>query len=131
MTTGPEPVVLAPVRAYFEALNGRDLDAIMDVFTADAVVMPNEAASAAGAEAVRATYANRFAAFEYRRELHVDDCLVDGELATVRCHTSGSFTLLADGRRIEGVSRELFVLQRRSGAWRIRCYMFNRPAPGS
>ncbi len=126
MTTGPEPAVLAPIHVYFDALNGRDLDAVMEVFTADAVVMPNEAASAVGAEAVRATYASRFAAFEYRRELHVDDSLVDGDLATVRCHTTGSFTLLAEGRRIDGVSRELFVLQRESGAWRIRCYMFNR-----
>jgi uncharacterized protein (TIGR02246 family) len=128
MVVGQEREVLAPIRAYFDALNGRDLDAVMGVFTADAVVVPNDAASAVGGEAVRATYADRFETFDYRRELHVDDWIVDGDLATVRCHTTGSFTLRAEGRRIDGVSRELFVLQRQSGDWRIRWYMFNRDA---
>lgn len=131
MVTGPEPAVLSPVHAYFDALNGHDLEAVVAVFTPDAVVMPNEAASAHGAAAIRATYAERFEMFEYRRELQVDDWDADGDLATVRCHTTGSFTLRAEGLHIEGVSRELFVLKRQSGVWLIRCYIFNRPTPSS
>lgn len=123
-----ERAVLAPVRAYFDALNAHDLDAVAAVFAADAVVMPSEGDTAVGLEAVRAVYAGRLAMFDYRRELHVDEWLVDGGLATVRCHTTGSFTLRAEGRRIEGVSRELFVLERQSDEWLVRCYMFNRGA---
>ena len=120
--------VAAPVKAYFAGLNAHDVDAVMSAFAHDAVLMANEVESSVGSTEVRAAYAHRFTLFDYARHLHIDDWFADGALAVVRCHTTGSFTMKATETKIDAVSRELFVLNHVDGQWKIRCYMFNRPA---
>ena len=129
MNAEQSPAVVETISAYFAALNASDPDALVEVFTDDAALMPNEAETTVGKPALRATYTDRFGVFEYRRQLHVDEWFADGDVAVVRCHTTGSFTTKADGTRVDATSRELFVLKRVEGRWRIRCYMFNPPTP--
>ena len=128
-TTDPTTAVLATVARYFDAINAHDLDAVSDVFSDSATLMANEVESVLGATAIREAYAQRFTIFDYARELHVDDCLCVGEVAVVRCHTTGSFTLRESATRVEGVSRELFVLRPTDAGWKIHVYMFNRTSP--
>jgi len=126
---GQAASIVAPIEKYFEALNAHDLDSVVGVFTVDATLMPNEAESAVGIAEVRAAYAHRFTVFDYDRELHIDDWVADGDVAVVRCHTTGSFTMRRTGTMIDAISRELFALQRSNGHWKIRFYMFNRTTP--
>lgn len=121
--------VVAPIEAYIHGLNAHDLDAVVGIFADDASLMANESATASGRTEIRAAYAHRFTIFDYGRILHVDDWSADGDLAVVRCHTTGSLTLKATDTTIDAVSRELFALKRVDGEWRIYCYMFNRATP--
>jgi uncharacterized protein (TIGR02246 family) len=121
--------VVRPVERYFEALNEHDLDAVVELFTEDAVVMASEAPTAAGREEVRGAYTHGFAVMEFGRVPEIDETITEGDLAVVRCHTTGTFTLKATGMRIEAICRELFALKRAAGEWKIHSYMFNSPTP--
>ncbi len=119
--------VNASVRAYFEALNGNDVEGVLDLFTDDAVAMVNDAETAIGTEQLRAVYEYGFTVFHFGRKVHVDESMVEEDLAVLRCHSTGSFTFLATGHAIEAVAREIFVLRRHADSWKIRCYMNNMP----
>jgi len=128
-TVDLEPAVAAPVEAYIAGLNAHDLDGVINSFTDDVAVMPPEAETVVGLAAARAEYIHRFTMFDYGRVLHVDEWFADGDVAVVRCHTTGLLTVKATGVVLEVVARELFGLQRVDGQWKIRCYMFNRTSP--
>lgn len=121
--------VTEPIRNYFAGLNTANLDMVLSAMSDDASVMAPGAPTASGADAVRALYAERLSVFEYRRELHIDASDVSGDIAAVRCHTTGSFTNVATQQQIDAVSREVFVLRRQGITWRIATYIFNSPAP--
>ena len=126
MDSADTDAIVGPIRAYFSALNAGDLEALLALFTEMAAVVPNEAEAAVGIEAVRALYEHRFGLIEYQRELQLDEVFSDGDVAVVRCHTTGSFTSKIDGERTVSISRELFALERIDGQWKIRSYLFNR-----
>ncbi len=102
MQTTSAPNVTAPVRAHFEALNRKDIDGLMRLFTNDSVVMVSEAETATGTDQIRAAYEYGFTIFE---------SLVRDNVAVVRCRSTGSLKLLASGQTLQAVAREIFVLQ--------------------
>ncbi len=114
-----------PVRAYFDALNRKALNGVLEVFTPDASVMPSDGEIAVGTGEIRATYEHRFTTFDYGRVVHIDETIVDGELAVVHCHSTGTLTLLGSGRTVEAVAREGFTLWNVSDRWMVRFYMNN------
>jgi ketosteroid isomerase-like protein len=54
----------------------------------------------------------------------VEQVLADSDLAVVRTTSHGTTTVRASGERSSSRARELFVLQREDGQWRIAQYMF-------
>ncbi len=129
MQTTSAPNVTAPVRAHFEALNRKDIDGLMRLFTNDSVVMVSEAETATGTDQMRAAYEYCFTIFEFGRELHVDESLVRDNVAVVRCRSTGSLKLPASGQTLQAVAREIFVLQLGDDGWKVRSYMNNLPKP--
>jgi len=129
MSTHLTTSVVLPVERYFEALNKHDLDAVVGLFTDDAAVMASEAPTAVGTAELRGAYTHGFAMMEFERVPEIDETITERDLAVVRCHTKGTFTLKASGMRMEAVSRELFALKRVAGEWKIHSYMFNSPTP--
>lgn len=116
-----------PVHAYFSALNRQELEHITELFTDDAVLMLNDSETLVGQDAVRAFYEHRFSAVRFGRNLHIDEMSADGDLAFVRAHSTGTVKPLVTGKAMDVSGRELFVLQRVSGIWKIQCYMMNHP----
>lgn len=124
--------VEATVRAYFTALNGGDLEGIVRVFAEDGALLADEAETVFGHARLRDTFAATFQAISFQRDLQIDRIREDAETAVALTRTTGTFTLLDGDRTIAAVSRELFVLRKSGGEWRITEYMFNRVAsPGA
>jgi uncharacterized protein (TIGR02246 family) len=113
------------VRAYFAALSGSDLQAVLELFDEEAVVTASGMETAAGKDALRATYEGTFSRVRIKEKPEVDRVLESDGLAAVETHSSGTVTQIESGEATEVGFRELFVLRRSDDRWRIVDYMFN------
>lgn len=123
--------VLRPVEQYFAALNAGDAAAMQQLFEPDGKIMPPAKDTVIGRDAIGAFFRSNFANVEFHRDLHVHDVTWDGGLGAVQCSTTGTVTVRATGKTQNVDSREIFLVRRREGNWRIQCYMFNPPNEAS
>lgn len=129
MTSDEESAIRAVVEAYAAALNGSDVQGIVDTFADDAVLMDLDRPTTVGRERLRADYERGLDLGRVHREIHVDQILRSGDIATVRTHSTGSLTMQSrDEMRSE--ARELFVLRRLDDEWQIAQYIVQRLSPG-
>lgn len=116
--------------AYEMALNASDVDAVLDVFTADGVFMAPNNPSAVGADALRVAYSGIFQTITFDTELHVDEVTqIAPDWAVVRTHSAGSVTVTAIGQRVPDANHELFVFRKEDGRWKIARYAFATTLP--
>ncbi len=111
---------------YEAALNASDVDAVAELYAADGVFMPSSAPTAVGIEGVRATYEFIFTQIKLNVAFTVEEIVGDGAIAFARTGSKGSVTVLANGTTVPEENRELFVLQKEDGVWKIARYMFNK-----
>jgi uncharacterized protein (TIGR02246 family) len=129
MTSGEEGAIRAVVAAYAAALNGSDVQGIVDTFAEDAVLMDLDRPTTVGRERLRADYERGLHLGQVHRAFHVDQILGSGDIATVRTHSTG--TLSMEGTdEIRSEARELFVLKRADDEWKIAQYVVQRLSPG-
>jgi uncharacterized protein (TIGR02246 family) len=112
--------------AYRDALNASSTDQVIPLYTADGVFMPTGFPSAVGADQVRQAYDGVFANIKLSIEFFIDEVQVDGDHAFARTTSRGTTLLHATGATVPEENRELFVLQRTDGSWKIARYMFNK-----
>jgi uncharacterized protein (TIGR02246 family) len=117
------------VQEYIRQLNASDTRAIVDLYTDDAAFFQPDRPAAVGSQQLTDAYESAFAGIKANMTNHVDTILTDGDLAAVRSHTSGSITLLADGTVVPMACRELWVLTRSGGDWKIAQYMHQEVQP--
>lgn len=116
------------VRRYFNAFEGRDRDAMGEVFAPDACFMANGIETLRDRVAIQQLFERIFdlstmTCEELRFERIVE--LGDGAFAEVR--TRECIQSTSDGAVQSGEYRELFCLRRDREGWRIVSYMGNRP----
>ncbi len=127
MTTTDEQAIRQVLDTYRKALNTSDADLAASVYATDGVFMPDHIKTSSGTE-IRGAYVQIFDTIKLAVEFHYDEISVHGDLAVARTHSEGKLTVLADDAVVEDEqNRELFVLARRDGAWKIASYMFNKP----
>ncbi len=114
---------------YEKTLNKSDLKGVLELYTPDGVFMPSGAPSAIGTEEVRAAYEYVFATIRLDIKFTIDEIVQSGNYAFARTISRGQVTILAEGVTAPEENRELFVLQKRNGAWKIARYMFNKMSP--
>ena len=114
------------VYAYFDALNASDANKVVSLFTTDGVLLPTGAPTAAGTEQLKGNYQYVFDNFSFTLEETISEVTVQGKYAVVRSTSKGSLVIKANGQKVEDDFRELFVLQKVKGAWKIARYMYNR-----
>lgn len=115
------------LRRYDEAVNAGDIDALMALWTDDAVMIPPEGDMIEGKPACRATIGAMFELYVAEVHTQVEDVLVSGDLATVRLHYVGTSTPKSgDGESSTITGDGLYVFQRKVAAnesglrgWRI------------
>ncbi len=113
---------------YEAALNASDVGAVLELYADDGVFMPSSAPTAVGIEGVRAAYEHVFTMIKLSIAFTVDEIVVDGSTAFARTGSKGTVTVLAEDVTVPEENRELFVFQKRDGAWKIARYIFNKTA---
>lgn len=119
------------LQAYETALNGSDTDAVLTVFTKDAVFMAPNSASTVGADAIRAAYDGLFQAITFNTELTVAEVVQTApNWAFVRTSSIGHVTVNAIKQQVPDANHELFIFQRDDDkGWKIARYSFSTTLP--
>ena len=112
--------------AYRDALNASDVSAVLSLYTEDAVFMPSGAPTSVSTEQVKGAYEFVFSSITLSIEFYIDEIAVNGEYAFARTTSKGSTLIHATGETVPEENRELFILQKENGSWKIDRYMFNK-----
>lgn len=127
--TQEHQAIARTVQEYIQQLNASNARAIVDLYTDDAAFFPPDGPVAVGSKQLSDVYEGAFAGVQVAMANHIDTIFTDGDLAAVRSHSSGSITLLADGTVVPKACRELWVLTRSDGDWKIAQYMHQEVQP--
>ena len=111
---------------YRDALNVSDVNKVLPLYANDGVFMPSNAPSAIGQEQVKASYEFVFSQIQLNIEFYIDEIVVNGDYAFARTTSKGTTLIHANGQKVAEENRELFVLQKTNGQWKISRYMFNK-----
>jgi ketosteroid isomerase-like protein len=119
--------VKAVVERYQDGLNGSDFSKIRPLFAPDAVAEWNEKATMVGVEAMAKPYEELFKVIQFNTDFQYDAVDVHGDVAVVRTHHPVGQTelILKDMSKKLDFNREIFVLRRIDGDWKIILYTFN------
>ncbi|MEZ4776533.1 MAG: SgcJ/EcaC family oxidoreductase [Bacteroidia bacterium] len=112
--------------AYRDALNASDVSKVLPLYTEDGVFMPSSAPTSVGQEQVKGAYEFVFSNIQLNIEFYIDEIVVNGDFALARTTSKGTTLIHATGETVPEENRELFVLQKTSGSWKIARYMFNK-----
>lgn len=111
---------------YRDALNASDVNKVLPLYTEDGIFMPSGAPTSVGTEQVRGAYEFVFSNIELSIEFYIDEISINGDYAFARTTSKGSTLIHATGATVPEENRELFVLQKEEGQWKIDRYMFNK-----
>lgn len=111
---------------YRDALNTSDVNKVLSLYTNDGVFMPTNAPSAIGQEQVKAAYEYVFSQIQLNIEFYIDEIVINGDYAFARTTSKGTTLIHANKQTVAEENRELFVLQKTNGQWKIARYMFNK-----
>lgn len=112
--------------SYRDALNASAVDKVLPLYTIDGVFMPSNAPSAVGQEQIKGSYEFVFKTIQLNIEFYIDEIIVNGDYAFARTTSKGTTLIHANGKTVAEENRELFVLQKTNGEWKISRYMFNK-----
>ncbi len=124
-TTAEDSAIKKLLSTYGDALNASDVSKIVALYTQDGIIMPNGAPLSKGQEQLKATYEALYKAFKLNVEYLTDEVIVNGDYAYARTNSRGNTIIRANGETIPVENKELFVLQKDNGQWKISHYMFN------
>lgn len=113
------------LKNYEWALNNSNVEKVMQLYTSDGVFMPSNKPTAIGYSQVAKAYQHVFEDLDLNVSFHIDEIVVRDDLAFVRTVSDGEIRLLKKKMSIKNSSRELFVMKRAGGHWKIYRYMFN------
>lgn len=112
--------------SYRDALNASDVNKVLPLYTTDGVFMPSNAPSAIGQEQIKGSYEFVFKTIQLKIEFFIDEIVVTGDYAFARTTSKGTTLIHANGETVAEENRELFVLHKTNGQWKISRYMFNK-----
>jgi uncharacterized protein (TIGR02246 family) len=118
------------LKSYERALNASDVRGVVKLYTDDAVLLPPNAPSAVGINAVRDTYTGIFQAISLNLTFEIAEVKVlSPEWAFLRSASKGTVKILANGAQPPSSNHELFVLHKVQGRWKLARYAFSSVLP--
>jgi uncharacterized protein (TIGR02246 family) len=128
----PRAAIKAVLKSYEQALNASDVEGVAKLYTDDAVLLPPNAPSAVGIQAVRAAYTGIFQAIDLDLTFEIAEVtIVSPDWAFLRSTSNGVVTILANGAQITSSNHELFVLHKSQGRWKLARYSFSSVLPAA
>ena len=125
-----EKAVAAVLVQYQDALNQSDIGAVMKLYAANGVFMPQNSPSSIGAEEVRRAYNAVFKTIKLTVKFNVAEVV---EMAPnwvfARTNSAGTVMVHATGAGGPEANQELFLFQKIDGAWKIARYCFSTTNP--
>ena len=112
--------------AYRDALNASDTGKVLPLYTSNGVFMPSNAPTAIGQEQIKGAYDFVFNNIQLKIEFFIDEIETNGDFAFARTTSKGTTLIHATGQTVPEENRELFVLRKENGSWKIDRYMFNK-----
>ena len=127
VNTPKRAAIEATIFAYFQALNDANIDAILDLYSKDPVMLPFLQPAVVGTDAVRANYESTFQLIRFEMQTTIQELMeMSPEWAYVRTDTSGIFTPTRTGEGAPSTFHELFLLRRTGDErWQIARYSFS------
>lgn len=99
----------------------------MSLYDEDAVFLPADAPTVAGKTDIRESYMTVFKIMNFPEgESTLEEATIHGDLAIVRLATKSTVLILSNKEKVIMNARELFVLKKVSGSFKISRYMFNK-----
>ncbi|MUL66302.1 hypothetical protein BOO86_17655 [Mycobacterium sp. CBMA 234] len=126
MSNDDEAQIRELLARYATSLVNADADAAVAQYAADGVFYPYNLPTAAGTDQLLTSYRQIFAAIKLDVAFTIHDVVVDGDLALATTSSEGQVTVLEPGITTAEQNREVFVLNRIDGEWKIAHYMFNK-----
>jgi uncharacterized protein (TIGR02246 family) len=125
-----EKAIAAVLAKYQDALNQSNTDAVMKLYAADGVFMPQNSPSSVGAQAVRKAYEAVFDAIKLTVKFDIVEVRqLAPEWAFARTNSAGRVKVNATGETSAEGNQELFVFQKIEDAWKIARYCFSTTNP--
>lgn len=111
---------------YEQALNTSDVNAAVQLYTADGVFMAPDNPTAVGTSVLTQAYTGVFKAISLKLKFQIAETqLLSPQWAMLRSTSTGTVKILANGAEIPGSNQELFLLQKTNGQWKIARYSFS------
>jgi uncharacterized protein (TIGR02246 family) len=126
MTTTETTAIEQMLLSYRDALNASDVNKVLTLYTRDGVFMPTNAPTAKGTEELKGSYEFVFKTIQLNIEFFIDEVVVTGDHAYALTNSRGTTLIHASAQTVPEENRELFVLAKEEGAWKIARYMFNK-----
>lgn len=114
------------ITEYLDLLQTQQIDRILALYAPDAEIIPDQAASLSGTDAIRSFYQETFSTIRLNGDLQITSVSTFADVAIVRSEEPATITVLATGEEVRSYFRELFVLTRIDGRWAIQTYMFSQ-----
>jgi uncharacterized protein (TIGR02246 family) len=110
---------------YERSLNEGDVSLVETVYAEDAVFIGQPFPTATGREEIVGLYAGFLSQLDFNVKFAVLEVELDGSLGFIRTQSTG--TIVPKGQVPEGPeqNREVFVVKKIDGAWKIYRYIFN------
>ncbi|WP_373819791.1 SgcJ/EcaC family oxidoreductase [Glaesserella sp.] len=121
-----ETAIRQLINDYAAALKSANPQNVVALYRNDGVLMPSNAPTAQGKNAITATYQHIFSAVGLDLQFDIKEITVNGNVAIVRSTSNGTATVKANNTKVPEVNRELFVLDKVDSKWKIARYMFNK-----
>jgi ketosteroid isomerase-like protein len=128
----PDPAVSAQQRAaydvvhrYEQLLNAGDTAGILDLFAPQSVAEWNNRPTFSTRREKQAAYDGLFKVAKFSTVFGFANVDVDGDTAVVRTFHHKGAAVLEEGKEIVDLNREVFVLRRIEGTFKITLYIFN------
>lgn len=126
-TAAEQKAIYDVIIRYQDALNTSDTNTILSLFAPESYSQWNEKLTADTTQERREQYSNLFKDEKFVTDFAFDSIWVNGNTAVVRTHHHfGSVvTNLKEKKSEIDLNREIFVMQKINGEWKIYLYTFN------
>jgi uncharacterized protein (TIGR02246 family) len=114
------------INEYGDAIKAASVEKVLAVFSKDGVLMAPGASTATGQDQLKGTYEYVFSAIKLDLKFTILEITIDKDYAIVRSESAGTTTVLASNQAGPDAYRELFVVKKENGTWKIARYMYNK-----